>query len=242
MNPRRPTPSGPKPDPFDLARAPPQPAPGGVMAGAPALLKTVAAMGAGLRVYVVHYGHDDPAKDTALKLVRHGLAVEVRRPPRGSVVLDPYAAIPLSGGDRGLVLARGLVVIDASWRKVTPRLFRARGAVPRRLPLLIAANPVNYGRPYRLSSAEAVAAAAYIVGEVEYARRLLSLFKWGATFFELNGELLRAYMAARTSGEVRAVECEFIVSKLELFGSTAECLERLEEVLNRLLSVSEGGG
>ncbi len=35
LNPRRPTPAGPKPAPFDLARAPPHPSPWGFAGGAP---------------------------------------------------------------------------------------------------------------------------------------------------------------------------------------------------------------
>jgi len=87
--------------------------------------------------------------------------------------------------------------------------LRMHGA-SRCLPYLVAANPVNYGVPTKLSTVEALAAALYIAGFKEKAEQLLSKFKWGLQFVALNRELLEGYARARDSGEVVALQRKFM--------------------------------
>lgn len=54
------------------------------------------------------------------------------------------------------------------------------------VPYLMATNPTNYGRPWRLNCVEALAATFYITGFDAYAERLLSGFGWGASFWNVN--------------------------------------------------------
>jgi pre-rRNA-processing protein TSR3 len=74
------------------------------------------------------------------------------------------------------------------------------------LPVLIAGNPVNFGKATKLSTVEALAAALYIVGFEEQASQLLSIFKWGHTFLELNYERLESYKNARDSSEIVEIQ------------------------------------
>ena len=151
----------------------------------------------------------DPKKCTAHKLKKHGLVVFVRRIPGGCVLLDPLADITLSLSDRTRSLNRGLTALDCSWKNAQV-IFKKRlaRAVHRRIPYMVAANPVNYGRPYELSTVEALSAALYILGFRDRSQELLNKFKWGPHFISLNRELLDLYAEAETSEE--AVEAEKI--------------------------------
>jgi len=84
-----------------------------------------------------------------------------------------------------------------------------RGA-SRCLPYLIAANPVNYGKPTKLSTVEALAAALYIAGFKRKAEKLLSIFKWGPQFIRLNQKFLDSYAEARDSNEVVELQKKFM--------------------------------
>jgi pre-rRNA-processing protein TSR3 len=73
------------------------------------------------------------------------------------------------------------------------------------LPVLIAGNPTNFAKATKLSTAEAIAGALYIAGFKDEAQKLLGIFTWGHTFFELNAMLLDDYAAAKDSTEVVAI-------------------------------------
>ncbi|HDH28376.1 MAG TPA: DUF367 domain-containing protein, partial [Euryarchaeota archaeon] len=77
------------------------------------------------------------------------------------------------------------------------------------LPVLIAANPVNYGKPTKLTTAEAIAAALYILGSREQSTDVLGKFKWGRQFTLLNENLLNDYSECQSSDEVLAVQKEY---------------------------------
>jgi pre-rRNA-processing protein TSR3 len=162
-----------------------------------------------MNLYALEMGQDDPTKCTARKMVRMELARGVSRKFHASdsvIVLNPYAHRVLSPPDRG---AKGILVVDCSWNQAQETFFRKVGGKHRMLPVLLAANPTNYAKPGVLSSVEALAATLYILGEVEEARRYLSIYKWGPTFETLNSEPLEAYRKAKTEGKVLQREREY---------------------------------
>ncbi len=166
---------------------------------------------------VVHWTKQDNAKkNTAVRLARSGLIhlVESQRGlPRSALLLDPTARRALSQADRSHAKRYGLSAVDCSWARVsaTYRELR-RGFEPRALPFLVAANPTRFGRPFELSTAEALAAALYILGHEDAAKRLLQPFKWGPTFFDVNRQPLIHYAQAKNSEEVIAAQDLFLPS------------------------------
>jgi pre-rRNA-processing protein TSR3 len=154
-------------------------------------------------LYVYHLAEDDPKKCTARKLVRFGLAEAVRNlraAPRGSVLLSPLAERVFSPAD---ATCAAVLAVDCSWKRADEFFEKiAHRFSERALPYVVAANPVNYGRPFKLSTVEAFATALCILGEQEQAYALLEKFKWGPHFLTLNERPLADYRAARTSGEV----------------------------------------
>jgi pre-rRNA-processing protein TSR3 len=83
----------------------------------------------------------------------------------------------------------------------------------RLLPFLVAANPVNYGRPSKLSCAEAAAAALYICGRKDEAQSVLGEFSWGPEFLRLNGELLELYASCANASEVIQRQYEWLATQ-----------------------------
>ena len=165
-----------------------------------------------VKLYAYMLEQDDPSKCTSSKLCRFGLAERVGKPfrrLRQAILLNPFAPKVLSVQDRLKAERWGIAVVDCSWEQVREVAWKRFPGVHRRLPLLLAGNPVSYGKLARLSSLEALAAALYILGFKEQAWRLASLYKWAPKFLELNMEPLEAYSSASSPEEIRKIEKEF---------------------------------
>jgi len=162
--------------------------------------------------YVLLLKQDDPRKCTAAKIARHRLAkplFRMKQIPRKAIVLNPFAAEILLPNDRRLVEENGLVAVDCSWEKVEAAFAAGMRGEERRLPTLLAANPVNYAKPHKLSSVEALAAALIVMGFRENAARLLGLFKWGESFLTLNDQPLRSYSLASDVKAMLEAEAQY---------------------------------
>jgi len=169
-----------------------------------------------LKIFVYHAGQCDPKKCTALKLKRHGLVYLVRQIkllPKGAVILNPISKIAFSPADRERIEKYGLAALDFSWEYAEKPLMKNVSGASRCLPYLLAGNPVNFGCPTKLSTVEALAAALYIAGFKDEAYKLLSVFKWGHTFIELNIKMLEEYARAKNSREVVEMQKSFLESR-----------------------------
>lgn len=112
----------------------------------------------------------------------------------GGVVVSPNGKEPVCPNDAEIVNSHGAAVVECSWARIDEIPFNKIGGKHERLlPYLVAANPVNYGRPWRLNCVEALAACFAITGHYDWAEEILERFSWGPVFLEMNEELLDLY-------------------------------------------------
>ena len=150
---------------------------------------------------------DDPRKCSAAKLVKFNLAKPVTRTTSRTLILNPFSNKILLKSDKKLV--HSITGIDCSWNLAVPAFQKPFSGISRKLPPLLAGNPINYSKLNKLATVEALAAAVYILGESDLAHTLLQKFKWGTTFFELNKNLLQDYSKAQSESEILEICNEY---------------------------------
>jgi pre-rRNA-processing protein TSR3 len=156
------------------------------------------------------YRQDDPSKCTAAKLVKFGLAESVRFIRLNTLLLDPFCKVVLSNDDSSLI--KSVCALDCSWEKATGTLLKGKAlknGISRRLPALLAGNPINYCKLSKLTTAEALAASLFILGWKNQSERIMDKFKWGHTFIELNSQILNDYSNALNATEIVEIEKEY---------------------------------
>jgi pre-rRNA-processing protein TSR3 len=167
-----------------------------------------------VELHIRYEGDDDPEKCTARRLESLGYADlhrSARETPAG-IVLDPFADRALSPADRRA--SDRLVALDCSWETAESEAFDLDG-VHRSLPFLVAANPINYGTPFQLTTVEAFAGGLVILGHRPQAEEIFSTFSWGEAFCDLNAEPLERYAACADSSEVIAVQDDYLAPEPE---------------------------
>ena len=109
----------------------------------------------GLRLRMWDFNQCDPKRCSGARLARRGVfqKMPLKSPFRG-IVLDPEAKIPVSPADTEILEKGGMSIIDCSWARLQEiPLSQMRSGHHRLLPFMVAANPVNYGRPFKLTGA-----------------------------------------------------------------------------------------
>jgi pre-rRNA-processing protein TSR3 len=161
-------------------------------------------------------GHCDAKRCSGKRLMRLGMMRELHVGQKfAGVVVSPKARKIVSKDDKDLLEQYGAAVVEASWNRIDEVPFgRIGGKCERLLPYLVAANPTNYGKPWRLNCVEALAACYYICGHPEWAESILSTFSYGPAFLDINSALLKRYMACENEVDIKKAE-EVWLAKIE---------------------------
>jgi len=161
-------------------------------------------------------GHCDPKRCSGKKLMKLGLMRELSVGQKHSgVIISPNAKRTISPADRELMEQYGAAVVECSWARVKEVPWaKIGGKCERLLPYLVAANSVNYGKPWRLNCVEALGAAFYICGHPDWAEEVLSHFPYGQSFLDINSSILKRYAACADEEAIKKTE-EAWMARLE---------------------------
>lgn len=165
-----------------------------------------------MKKVIYEFEQCDPKRCSGKKLIRQNKVQSIKKNRAFSgVVLSPDASQSISPADRETVERHGIGLIDCSWAQLDSVDFRR---LPRRhnrlLPFMVAANPVNYGKPFKLNCVEALSASLYICGFEEEAFDVFEGFSYGDEFYKLNGDILSQYSRCTTSAEVVDAQNRFL--------------------------------
>lgn len=175
------------------------------------------------------FGQCDPKRCSGRKLHRiHLLSLFKLNQRFSGAVLTPTGTVVISPADLQIVLDGGLAVIDCSWAALEDVPWhRLPHQHDRLLPFLVAANPVNYGRPYKLNCAEALIAGLLIAAGTDNAedtsetqntkaqlrkdaQTLVDKFSYGEEFIKLNADYMEAYCKCTSAQEVLHIQQQII--------------------------------
>ncbi|QDI88360.1 DUF367 family protein [Candidatus Nitrosopumilus sp. SW] len=156
-----------------------------------------------MKLQVLMFYQDDPKKCTAAKMVKFGLAQNIKKIGTKGLVLDPFSDKTLMPKDKSSI--NSIVGIDCSWNLADQAFSKKFNGIKRKLPPLLAGNPVNYAKLNKLTTVEALAASLFILGQKEQGLELLEKFKWGHTFYELNKNLFDEYLKLENEEQIELI-------------------------------------
>jgi pre-rRNA-processing protein TSR3 len=161
-------------------------------------------------------GHCDPKRCSGKKLMKLNLMRELHIGQKHQgVIITPNATATISPADRDTMQQYGAAVVECSWARTKEVPWaRIGGKCERLLPYLVAANSVNYGKPWRLNCVEALGAAFYICGFEEWAEEVLGHFSYGRAFLDINSSVLKRYAACKDEEEIKKAQAAWM-QKLE---------------------------
>jgi len=153
-----------------------------------------------MQIQVLMFKQDDPKKCSAAKLVKFGIAKNVKSTLSNTLILDPFADKMILKNDKHVV--NSITGIDCSWEFAEETFVKKFPGIHRKLPPLFAGNPVNYSKLNKLTTVEAISGALFIMEFNVLAHEMLNKFKWGHTFYDLNKNLLEDYSEARSEEDI----------------------------------------
>jgi pre-rRNA-processing protein TSR3 len=169
-----------------------------------------------LKLSMLYFDQCDPKKCTGKKMERLGLLKEIKFSKNyGGILLTPTGKKICSIEDHDIIAKKGICVIDCSWAKFEELHLDLHKIETRSLPFMVAVNPVNFGKAYKLSCVEAFAACLYLGGFEKESKFILDHFKWGEHFFKVNEELFGKYKGISSQEQLKEIQEKYINDELE---------------------------
>ncbi|KAL2210762.1 DUF367-domain-containing protein [Sarocladium strictum] len=157
-------------------------------------------------------GHCDPKRCSGKKLIKLGMMRDLHLGQRhNGVIITPNGKRTISPADKELMDQYGAAVVECSWARMEDVQWnKVGGKCERLLPYLVAANSVNYGKPWRLNCVEALAAAFAICGHLDWAEQILAPFSYGQSFLDINSSILKRYAKCTDEADIKRTEAEWM--------------------------------
>ena len=169
-----------------------------------------------IKLSMLYFDQCDPKKCTGKKMERLGLLKEIKFSKNyGGILLTPTGKKICSIEDHDIIAKKGICVIDCSWAKFEELHLDLHKIETRSLPFMVAVNPVNFGKAYKLSCVEAFAACLFLGGFEKESKFILDHFKWGEHFFKVNEELFGKYKGISSQEQLKEIQEKYINDELE---------------------------